>query len=263
MKPMTDTEFQFIVDFVRDHVGINLEKKRTLIESRLSLYMERRGFNSYASYICHIRQNPNGEECRNMINRLSTNYTFFFREPAYIEYLNHKLLPELCEKQSTLNIWCAGCSGGEECFSVAAVLEQYMQFYGKHIDYHILATDIDTELLASAQVGQYPISELDKIPVQYRFIQKNGKTFAFSAEIQKKIEWKYENLLECSYISQFDIIFCRNVMIYFKNCLRETLTKRFYDALKPGGCLFISATESIDIKTRLFQHEKQSAYRKR
>lgn len=265
MKPLTDTEFQFIVDFVRGRVGINLEKKRALIEARLSFFIERHGFNSYASYISRIRLNPDGEESRDMINRLSTNYTYFFREPHYIDYLHHRLLPELCAdgRRGALKIWCAGCSGGEECYSLAAVLERYVQLTGKRVEYTILATDINSELLASARKGQYPIAELEKMPMQYRFVYKNVKSFSFFNDIQRRIEWKYENLLECGYNDEFDIIFCRNVMIYFQNELRQTLTKRFYDALKQDGCLFISATESIDINTHMFVHEKPSAYRKR
>ena len=263
MKPLTDAEFKYIMDFVRDGYGINLENKRTLVEARLAFDIERRGFSSYAAYIAQVMQDPDSEEAHHMVGRLSTNYTFFFRESSYVDYLNRRLLPELKAAGRCIKLWCAGCSSGEEAFSVASVIERYIVTSGISMSYHILATDIDTHSLETARAGKYPVEQLEKIPVAYRFIHKCGDQFTFHDELRAKIEWKYENLLTCQHSEQFDMIFCRNVMIYFQSALRQKLAKKLYGALKKKGCLFLSATEGFDIQPGLFTHDAPSVYRKR
>ena len=264
MLPLTDIEFQTLTHFVSAQYGINLDGKRTLVESRLSFDIERRGFRSYSQYIHSVMKEPEREECQRMINRLSTNYTFFFREPAYLDILKKDLAPKLSEMGKTAHIWCAGCATGEEPYSMAMTLESYNFFAKEKLSYQILATDINTDVLETAKMGVYSIDKLDAIPTNCKaFLKRENNSFQISEKIRNNIEWRYENLLNSSHMGAFEIVSCRNVLIYFSHELREKMIMKFYNALKKDGVLFMSATEGVGINSNCFTHMKRSIYKKR
>lgn len=264
VPPLTDAEFARIYDFVLCNFGINLEKKRALVEARLSFYITKRGFRSFGEYLNVVMRDPNGWECRHMLNRLSTNYTYFFRERPALDYAAQVLVPDMgSQGKKRLEIWCAGCASGEEAYSLAMMLQSTTQVKLGLLDYSIYATDIDTDLLDVARAGNYPKEQLEKIPIEYReFVQRQGERIQMTDEVMHHIDWGYENLMNITYSSRWDIIFCRNVMIYFKPQTREDLTVALHRALRPGGCMIVGATESVDMRRRLFEHREPTVYRK-
>lgn len=264
MQQLTDMEFCRLVDFVKGRYGINLSKKRTLVESRLFFNISQRGYSSYASYLRDVMNDPDGEECQHMINRLSTNYTFFFREPHCFEYLMRRVLPQYDKAgQDTLDLWCAACASGEEAYSLSMALARHIRPSGRQFKYRITASDINTEMLEFGEQGIYPIKALDSIPPEYRhFVSKDTDTIKMKEQIARPITWKKENLLECDQHGTKDIILCRNAMIYFSKKERGVLVQKLHEALKPGGYLFISATENIDLERKIFVHLEPSIYQR-
>lgn len=263
---INDRDFLRLVDFMRSTYGINLEHKRQLIDARLSFDIARRGYPNFTVYVERVIADPSGEECRHMVNRLSTNYTFFFREPDYIDALCGTVLPDFLSRGKThLRIWCAACSSGQEVYSVGMVLEYQKRVYGKPVSYEIVGTDINTEMLGIAISGVYPEEELNQIPTRYRpFIcQHTDRTFSVDAEICRQMTWRDENLLDAvPPVGGYDIVFCRNVMIYFTQSLRHDMAKRLSAALCPAGYLFTGATESIDLERKYFRYIAPTFYQK-
>lgn len=263
MRAINDRDFVKLVGFVRERYGINLERKRALIDARLSLEIKKRGYDNFTAYINAVLADPEGEECRNMINRLSTNYTFFFRESDYIEQLNAIVLPHFIKnKKKHIRIWCAACSSGQEAYSLAMALA-YLRRTAPIFDFEIIGTDINTEMLQTAQRGIYSNDELAKIPLRYRQYTSvcGAGHFIIAEELRHKTKWKYHNLLEAEdKIECFDIIFCRNVMIYFTPQLRREMTVSLYHSLSPQGFLFTGATESIDLERKYFRYLAPAFY---
>ncbi len=266
IKPpsLTDTEFFRLYTFVRQNFGINLEKKRTLVEARLAFYISQHGYHSFGEYLNTVIPAPRGEECQVMINRLSTNYTFFFRESAALQVTAQKILPSLAAAGlKKVQIWCAACASGEEVYSLAMVLEHTLLVGLGMVDYTIYGTDINTDLLTQAQSGSYDNRQLDSIPAEYqKYVRRRDDHIQISRRLQDKVSWQYENLLETYDAAKWDVIFCRNVMFYFQPDVREKLVGQLYRALRPGGYLVLGSTENVDLKRRLFEHLEPTVYRK-
>ena len=262
---LTDTDFVRLVNFVRQTAGINLEKKRTLIEARLTFDITRRGFTSFKDYLNTVTSNPDCDECQNMLNRLSTNYTYFFRESAALNFVADKFIPEfLTTDGKFVNIWCTACSSGEEPYSLAMMLEHTAQVRLGLLNYSILATDINTELLEKATVGSYPIKQLETIPESYRrYVSVQSDSFQIDKGIRAHISWKYNNLMNEVFLNQWNLILCRNVMIYFNSDTRTKLAESLWNALRPSGYLIIGTTENVDIGRKLFAYREPSIYTKR
>lgn len=261
---LTDADFIKLYEFVREYFGINLEKKRTLVEARLTFFISQRGFHSFSEYLHVVTSNPQGDECTAMLNRLSTNYTFFFRESPALYVTAKTLLPEFVDKGvKKLHIWDAACASGEEAYSLAMVLAQTPLVRLGIVDFSIFGTDINTELLAKARRGIYDGQQLAMIPPEYhKYIRSLGKEVRICRELSNKIKWQYENLMNTTYSSIWDIIFCRNVMFYFKSATREQIVAKLYKSLRPGGYLILGSTENVDLERRLFEHLEPTIYRK-
>lgn len=265
MKAINTRDFQRIVGFMRDTYGINLQNKRSLIDARLSFDITKRGYRDFSAYTDHVLANPEGDECRHMVNRLSTNYTYFFREPEYISQLCATVLPDFALRgKARIQLWCAACSSGQEAYSVAMALEHQRITSGGTFDFQITATDINTDMLQTAAAGIYDHAELEQIPVKYRrFTALHGEgAFEIVKELRDKIAWHDSNLLEGSRNGErYDIVFCRNVMIYFTPELRREMTKALLAAVRPDGYLFTGATESIDLERKYFRYIAPAFYR--
>ena len=262
---INDADFSRLVRFVRERYGINLEHKRQLIDARLAFDISRRGYRDFTSYVSEVVTDPNGEECRHMVNRLSTNYTFFFREPDSIEKLCGPVLADFCSHgRERIRIWSAACSSGQEAYSIAMALTLLQRATGQPFSFEIVGTDINTETLATAERGVYPEEELAQIPARYRqfTLRRAGGVFEVAPEIRARVSWRYENLLSDDAPAGYDVIFCRNVMIYFTPALRRDMTKRLYAALRPGGYLFTGATESIDLERKRFRYLSPAFYQR-
>ncbi len=252
---------------MKDNYGINLEKKITLIEGRLSNMIQRKGFADFTSYIDYALKNP--EEIALLISRLSTNYTYFMREEQHYRFLRDKVLPEWAPhiKDKDLRIWSAGCSSGEEAYTAAMVVNEYFGSALSQWDTTILATDISENVLGLARKGIYPEEEMKLLPEQYKkryFKPVEPGIFRISDDLRDKVVFGNLNLMNTSFPfkKKFHVIFCRNVMIYFDNKTREALVDRYYEWLLPGGYLFIGLSETLaNLKTR-FDYVMPAIYRR-
>lgn len=263
---LTDPEFHQLVDYIRNHYGINLSKKRLLIEARMYSVLAEKKLGSFSEYFDLIRKG-NPEELNTLLNRLTTNHTYFMREAEHFEFLKNKILPnqERMNREKNIRIWSAGCSTGEEAYTAVMVLKDYFGL-NHDWDYRILATDISTQVMKNAQVGIYSAESLKNISETWkrRYFKKVGdQTYQLSDEIKREVIFRRMNLMEpFPFHMPFDLIFCRNVMIYFDQETKDELIRKFHSALKPGGYLFIGHSETIQRDAVKFKYLQPSIYQK-
>ena len=215
--------------------------KPAQMQRRISNLMTRHNVAKYMDFFQLIDKDE--ALYRYFIDYLTINVTEFFRTPEKFTELESKVIPELLQKTPKLNIWSAGCSLGAEPYSLAMILKDLTPGT-KH---RILATDLDVEILAKAKMGMYSSNEFKNISqhrAQKHFQVRDGK-YLVSEDIKNCVEFKRHNLLLDPFEKGFDLILCRNVVIYFTDEAKFELYKRFFDALKPGGVLFVGGTEAI------------------
>ncbi|MDR3645271.1 MAG: protein-glutamate O-methyltransferase CheR [Clostridia bacterium] len=267
MIRLTDREFSDITGYVKTQYGINLTNKRELIEARLFSVLSEKGIANFTDYLALVKRNG-GEEVSLMLNKLTTNHTYFLREPEHFEFLRNTLLPaqERTNRQRDLRIWSAGCSSGEEAYTAVMVIMDYFGLRQTDWDYRILATDISAKAMEAGRNGVYIKESLKNIPSAWEkkyFSLKGEETYALSEEVKRQVIFRRLNLMEkFPFIQPFDLIFCRNVMIYFDQPTRNLLIEKFYDALKPGGYLFIGHSETIQRNSSRFLFVAPSIYQK-
>jgi len=251
---LAQTEFDFLRHVVMENAGIVLgPSKRQLVQGRLARRVRELGLRSFAEYCEHVR-NAGPEELVNLINAITTNVTSFFRENHHFEFLAKQALPEAMERNALsrrVRIWSAGCSSGEEPYSLAmTVLETLPQ--NQRWDLKILATDIDSDMVRTASSGMYSEDRVSGVSLerQRRWFQRGAGAHAgmvkVKSELQSLLTFRPLNLLhDWPLQGPFDVIFCRNVMIYFDQPTRDRLLARFSRLLADGGYLCIGHSESI------------------
>lgn len=257
LSALTPEEFRTIQQIMYESIGVNLtEAKNALVVSRLSKRLRQLNFESFSEYICYLEEDP--DEVHLMFNYLTTNVTKFFREEHHFEYLKNEYLPEYEaeEKQNNgkkIRVWSAGCSTGEEPYTLAIVFLDYLK-NKKKTDFEILATDVNTEVLEKAKQGIYSHKEVEGIPYnmlkEYFKLGKGPNSGLFKTKdiLQKKINFRRANLASAEdypMSEPVDILFCRNVFIYFDTETRNKVLANFYRCLKPGGLLFVGHSESV------------------
>lgn len=250
---ITEQEFKLFQNLVQKLLGIYLhENKKVLVISRLSSQITSLNLNSFTEYLNYISQSPNGEgELGILVNKITTNETYFFREQHHFDFLKNDFFSQIdISKKNTLRIWSAGCSSGEEPYSIAmTILDSFKSL--TNIDIKILATDVNTEVLKKAELGIYKIDNfqrgIDSLHINKYFDKKNEETFCIKNQVKNIISFKHLNFLSDRYPikSQLDIIFCRNVMIYFSDDVKKKIINRFLGLLKPGGYLIVGHSESL------------------
>jgi chemotaxis protein methyltransferase CheR len=253
----SDADFRGLAQLAYQRAGIALaDSKRNLVYTRLSRRLRVLGFPSFRQYRDYL-DGPDGEqEMERFINSISTNHTKFFREDHHFDHLRTQVAATFAQSSRgssgrRLRIWSAGCSTGEEPHTIARVLKREISDIERH-DVRILATDIDTDVLAKAARGEYQASAMDDIPAIYRsFFQSNegsgsnAKVY-MSADVQQLIAFRRLNLMEqWPFKGPFDAVFCRNVMIYFDNATKANLVERFTKMVKPGGWLYLGHSETL------------------
>jgi chemotaxis protein methyltransferase CheR len=249
-----DAEFEFIRHVVGENAGIVLgPNKRQLVQGRLARRLRELGLPTYEAYCEHVRQSG-PEELVGLINAITTNVTAFFRENHHFEALASYMIPEALKRNAAsrrLRIWSAGCSTGEEPYCLAMVAAETVPAATRW-DLKILATDIDSDVIAAASRGVYTLDRLNSVPQERlrRFFQRgvgdNEGSALAKPELRSSITFRTLNLLHTWPMrGPFDVIFCRNVMIYFDQATREKLVNRFGEMLAPGGYLCIGHSESI------------------
>ena len=268
---LTDEEFRLISNLVYEKCGINLgEQKRTLVVERLQKVLRQGGFSSFKEYYYHVVKDTTGQALLTLMDRISTNHTFFFREKDHFDILIAEILPKILERlpgtMNNLRLWSAGCSSGEEPYTLAMTISEYMGPKTVSLGQPgILATDISVTALAKASRGVYSEAEISQIAPDLKhryFVRSENGVWAIKQALKKMILFRRLNLMRQAYPFQgkFHIIFCRNVMIYFDVPTRTALLERFYNYLEPEGYLFLGHSESLGRSSTLFKYIKPAVY---
>lgn len=269
MLTINDEQFLRLTDYLKRNFGVNLTKKRTLIESRLNNYLVRSGYTDYAAYLDYALGEPTGKEVGQILNILTTNYSYFMREWEHFRYFRDVVLPGIAPdiRDGDLRTWSAGCSTGQEPYTLAMILSDFLKERDLQWDAKILATDISEKALSAAKKGVYKDESLQKVPTMWKlsyFDKLSPSEWAVKDTLKKEIIFRRFNLIEGSFPfrKQFHIIFCRNVMIYFNEETKRDLISKFYDATAKGGYLFVGQSESLDKSRTDYQFIMPSVYRK-
>jgi chemotaxis protein methyltransferase CheR len=272
-QEMTEVDLKKISTLVYDLAGINLnEGKKELVKARLGKRMRSGGFQSFGDYYRYIIQDQTGEELVYLLDSLTTNFTHFFREAKHFDFFKNELIPELTAKKrgngNKLRFWSAGCSSGEEPYSLGITLLENLK-NPEAWDLKILATDLSTKVLKTAASGIYAREQIRSIPPDLvkKFFLKGDHSWRDYVKVKdvlkKYILFERLNLKEeFSFSELFDCIFCRNVMIYFDKQTQNSLINHFYDCLTKGGVLFIGHSESLTGIQHRFRYVKPAIYQK-
>ena len=264
---IADQEFQMLTGFLRQNFGLDLRKKRELVESRLNNYLVQKGHDSYDSFLKHLFADPTGSEVSTVINYLTTNYSYFMREFDSVRFLKDEILPKLKTgiRDRDLRIWSAGCSTGEEPYTLAMVMDEFFGAERGLWDKKVLATDISEKVLHKAEQGQYDAAAVEQMPPTWRnayFDKMPDNSFKMKSRIKNEVIFRKFNLIDKTFPfkKKFHVIFCRNVMIYFDAPTKQALVERFYGAMENGGYLIIGQSESIDRTSTSYRFVKPSIF---
>ncbi|MGZ8459706.1 MAG: CheR family methyltransferase [Candidatus Deferrimicrobiaceae bacterium] len=272
---LTDREFDRFrrIIYETSRIALN-DGKKELLRARLGKILRPRGIASFREYLTLVEEDRTGEELTFLLDAISTNLTSFFREGDHFRFLETTVLPHLdatrkARGERKIRAWSAGCSSGEEPYSLAITLLDALGG-GAGWDIRLLATDLSTKVLAMARNGLYASDRVKGVSPQVvarHFFTETGndgrKFFRVSPAVRGLITFGHLNLLEpYPFRGPFDFIFCRNVMIYFDKKTQETLVNGFYRYLADGGHLFIGLSESLNGVAHSFQYVRPSVYRK-
>ena len=250
IQSISDEDFRKLTTFIKSQYGITLQEKRQLVTSRLSTLATEQGYTSFTPFVTQLLKEKDPQKIEQVLNRLTTNYTFFMRETEHFDYFTKVIMPELVrkyERKKSIAIWSAGCSSGEEPYNLTMYIKDFLGLQASQWDTRILATDISQKALAKAKQGIYEVP--DTVPAVWRkkyFKKIEGSRYVVSPEIRNNVIFQTFNLMDpIKFRTKFDVIFCRNVMIYFDQPTKDALVRRFYDATNPGGYLMISHSENL------------------
>ena len=245
---ITEEEFTWLSRFLYDYTGIVLKNgKQALVVGRLDKRLRFLGMHTYTEYFRLIKQAEGAIERQMMVDLLTTNETYFFREPKHFEFIRSSILP-LHPRHKTFRVWSAASSSGEEAYTVAMILAETLV----HGLWEIVGTDISTRILEKATSGFYPMTAAEKIPLallkKYCLKGKDAYEgfFRVNDSLRNRVDFKYVNLIETlPNLGRFDVIFLRNVMIYFDTSTKKQILSRIKDFLQPGGYFIISHSETL------------------
>lgn len=265
---LTDEDFTKLSSFIYEELGIKMPyPKKIMLQSRLHKRLADLKMASFKEYIEFVFSKEGQEdEIIKMIDLITTNKTEFFRESSHFEFLKNTALPEICSGKSkgkTIKIWSAGCSSGEEPYTIAIVLKEFLKNYPT-LDFEIFGTDISLRILQKAATAIYTEDRLDSIPIALKrkyFLKskdQSNKTVRLVPEIRSKVNFQRLNFMDpyYSFEKEFDIGFCRNVLIYFDLETQQQVLTKITSKLKNGGFFFLGHSESlINISVPLRQIE--------
>ncbi|KQU51826.1 hypothetical protein ASG72_09990 [Bosea sp. Leaf344] len=251
---LTRDDMSFIAKLVYEQAGIVIrEHKEAMTRGRLARRVKALGLGSVSEYCAYLKTPQAADEIPELINAVTTNHTSFFRERHHFDHLRKDVLPKLVQERSArrgrIRIWCSASSSGEEPYSIAAVSRDVLGARSD-IDFRILATDIDTDILAKAETALYPVDQFERLPSDIKpllKIEAHGRGEArISDDLRRMIAFKRLNLIErWPMTGPFDVIFCRNVFIYFDTQTKASILDRFVALLSPGGFLYLGHSESL------------------
>jgi chemotaxis protein methyltransferase CheR len=269
---LSDTEFRQIRKIVWKTTGISLaDTKKALVISRLARRLRELGYHSFHKYVNLLKTDP--DEVLSMINRITTNLTRFYREKAQFVQLKEIILPEIVtavkkKRKNSLRIWSAGCSTGEEVYTILfEVMDFFKDVIPSSIDFKILGTDIDSNVLEKAASGCYRNEELkglDEPHIKKYFNPISDNQFEIKERFRKYVLFLKLNLVndEFNFKNKFDIIFCRNVVIYFNKETKQRLYEKFHTVLENPGYFFSGHSENLFLYSQMFRFMGKSIYKK-
>lgn len=268
-SPIKGATFATIAKLAKSEAGLVLpEGKMTMVQSRLRARIRAMGLPDINAYAKYVASNDGIAERRNMISALTTNVSHFFRESHHFDILRHQVLPTLVERAASggrVRIWSAGCSSGQEPYSIAMTLLSAAPELS-HRDVLVLGSDIDPRILNAAEAGRYSEQQISGIPEPMRrdFLKPAGDgEYEVQTNVRKLVRFRELNLhRDWPMRSAFDVIFCRNVVIYFDLAAQAALWPRFHKVLAPDGWFFLGHSERIsDSALKLFQSAGPTAYK--
>ncbi|UXH76769.1 CheR family methyltransferase [Roseateles amylovorans] len=261
---ISDDDFQRFRDLFYCRTGIQFDAgKRYFVDKRLIERMAATDHTSFRSYLSTLRFDHGDSELQALTNLMTVNETYFFREEYQFHCLVRSILPELMRRRSgsaPIRIWVMPSSSGEEAYSIAiCLLELWADIH--HVDVEIVASDIDTRILEQARRGRYSSRSVAQLPAAYlgRYFKRIGNEFQISDELRQSIEFTRVNLssrLDTRPYRNFDVVFCRNLLIYFDDQSRKAAAETFFDAMKPGGYICLGHSESMSRISPLFRARK-------
>ncbi|WP_417704728.1 CheR family methyltransferase [Rheinheimera aquimaris] len=262
---LKDAEFNKFQQWLYKTAGINLSPtKKTLVSARLFKRLKLYQLHSYGEYFSMIMGDAVPTELQVALDLLTTNETYFFREPRHFEFLQQTILPA-ADPSRPFRVWSAASSSGEEPYSLAMILAEHFGEAG----WHLLGSDISSQVLAKACAGHYPLNRIDNIPrpllLKYclKGVGQQQGTFLVCRQLRDKVEFRQINLVEAfPDIGQFDVIFLRNVMIYFDLATKRKVVANMLPLLRPGGYFIVSLSESLNGVTDKLCLIKPSIYQK-
>ncbi len=255
---LTDEEFKKLSEFIYHEYGIRMPPiKKVMLQSRLQKRLRELKITSFKDYVNYVfSKEGQDNEVIHMIDVVSTNKTDFFREPIHFEFLTNTIVPEHVQEmqgRSILKLWSAGCSSGEEPYTIAIVLNECKEKYRNGFDFSIFGTDISSRILNAAAEAIYKENRVDLIPkmIKYKYFLKSkdrvNPTVRVIKELRDKVKFQRLNFIDNTYnvYEAFDVIFCRNVLIYFDRDSQEKVINKLCDNLRIGGYFFLGHSESI------------------
>ncbi len=270
MIDITDKEFNKFSIFIKRNYGINLKKeKKVMFMGRMQNVLSDSGFDNFDDYYDYVVSDITGQAAITLIDKVSTNHTYFMREADHFKYFQDKILPYLkaTVQNKDLRIWCAASSTGEEAYTIAMILDEFFGNDKLLWDKKILASDISESVLDTASKGIYSSERIKPLPSQWRqnyFRKYDNENYIINNFIKNEVLFRKFNLMEnvFPFKKKIHVIFCRNVMIYFDNETRDGLIRKFYDTIEPGGYLFLGHSETINRSCSNFEYVMPSVYRK-
>ena len=273
MMAISDAEFSRLRDLIHKRFGINLtEQKRSLLVGRLQKLMRNLNLGNFSEYYDYLSHDKTEAALGELVDLISTNHTYFNREKDHFDFFSQTALPTVIEKlkrekRKDLRIWCAGCSTGEEPYTLLMLMMEYLGNDYSAWDAGILATDISDRALTSARRGVYATDRVIQLPETLRkkyFTPAGPNEMAVVDKVKREATFRRFNLMNTSFPFKkpFQMIFCRNVMIYFDQPTREALVSRYHQFTEPGGYLFIGHSETLGRSQTLYRYLKPALYQK-
>lgn len=254
---LRDDTFRQLSQFIYEKSGIHIpESKKYLIENRLTRVIQESRLNGFEDYLYLVKYSSNGNELARLYDAITTNETYFFREPHHFDALTGEVIPRILkERNRGVIIWSCACSTGEEPYTVAMLLREKMP----NVRAEITGSDISPTVLEAAKRGLYNSYSVRSAPEAYlrKYFKKRGEdSYELDTAIRAHVRFRNFNLMEkgrSALSTAADIIFCRNVLIYFDEKSKQKAVSRLYDSLRPGGYLFMGSSESLHNVTRAFR----------
>lgn len=254
------SDYVQFIEGIKRKTGIDLALyKEAQMKRRLTSLYEKKGFKNFVDFLRALEKDR--DLMNEFLDRMTINVSEFYRNRKRWDVLQDKIFPTLLKKNKRLKIWSAACSTGEEPYSITMVLSNHLPLS----QIHVFATDLDENVIQKAKLGLYPERSLAEVPVniKQKYFEKEGQFYKVKEEVKKTVTFKKHNLLRDSYDSNYDLIVCRNVMIYFTEEAKNQIYHNFSKALRPGGILFVGSTEQIFNPSQYgFEVEDTFFYRK-